>query len=164
MRALSIRIRNTCVHWAYYASETNACNEHTHQVQVLMRVLSICISSLCGYCANASVPRMLSISGNIPSLKRSLQNMLKSEHTWSNWCVHWAYASGINACTELMYKKPMRAMSILRIRSLCLHWAYASVAYAWFEHTHKELMRLLSSEHVDHSISIRNLCVFSACA
>jgi hypothetical protein len=57
MRALSIRIRNLCVHWAY-ASGTYTCTEHTHQE--LMLVLSIRIS----------VTRMLSISVKIQEIEK----------------------------------------------------------------------------------------------
>ncbi len=58
-----------------------------------------------------------------------------------NRCVHWAYASGTNACTG---RSPF---------IIC--WAYASGAGAYAEHTGRELMRALS-------VRVRNWCSRSA--
>ncbi len=87
-----------------------------------------------------------------------------------NWCVHWACASGADACTEHARQELMRTLSI-RFRNWWLHWAYAlgtnvcteripfkkCWAYAsgndvYPEHTGQELMHSLS-------IWVRNWCV-----
>ncbi len=60
-----------------------------------------------------------------------------------NWCVHWAYASGTNVCTEL---SPFKTC-----------WAYASETDAYPEHTGQELIRALS-------MRVRNWCARSSCA
>ncbi len=93
MHALSIWVRNWCMHWAYmsgtnasterspfktcwaYTSGTDAYPEHTHHY--LMRILSVSVK--------------------IPNLKRFPQNMLIM--CIRNWWVHLAYASGTDACT-----------------------------------------------------------------
>ncbi len=48
-----LRIRNLCLHRAYTPGN-DAVEEHMHQV--LMRVLSICITNLCGCRAYRSIP------------------------------------------------------------------------------------------------------------
>ncbi len=85
--AMSIRIRNGCMHWAY-TSGTNVCTEHTYQE--LMRALSICIKYLC--CTE----------------QWSLQNILSIRIR--NRCVHWAYAPGTYACTEYTRKEILRLL------------------------------------------------------
>ncbi len=79
-------------------------------------------------------------------------------------CVHWAYASGTDVCTEHTHQVLMRALAkfpsnmlSIRIRNWCVHWAYASGTDVCTERTHQELMRALS-------IHIRNLCVHWAYA
>jgi len=78
-----------------------------------------------------------------------------------NWCVHWACASGADACTEHARQELMRTLSI-RVRNWCVHWAYvlatnvcteripfkkcwayASGNDAYPEHTGQELMHSL---------------------
>jgi hypothetical protein len=60
-----------------------------------------------------------------------------------NWCVHWAYTSGTNTCTE---RSPFKTSC-----------AYASGTDTYPEHTSQELMCMLS-------IRISSLRVCSACA
>ncbi len=71
---------------------------------------------------------MLSISVKIPNLKRSLQSMLSIRVR--NWCVHWAYARGTDACTKRTRQELMRALSV-RVRNCCVRWACAS-KIKWF--------------------------------
>jgi hypothetical protein len=73
-----------------------------------------------------------------------------------NWCVHWAYASGTDACTERPRQEPMRALSV-RARNWCVHWASASGTDACTERMRQELMRALS-------VRVRNRCVHWAYA
>ena len=87
-----------------------------------------------------------------------------------NWCVHWACASGADACTEHARQELIRTLSI-RVRNWCVHWAYvlgtnvctecipfkkcwayASGNDAYPEHTGQELMHSLN-------IRVRNWCV-----
>ena len=87
-----------------------------------------------------------------------------------NWCVHWACASGADACPEHALQELMRTLSI-RVRNWCVHWAYvlatnvcteriplkkcwayASGNDAYPEHTGQELMHSLN-------IRVRNWCI-----
>jgi hypothetical protein len=59
-------------------------------------------------------------------------------------CMHWAYASCSNACTERspskhaqhMHQELMRTLSI-QVRNWCVCWAYISGIDAYPEHTHQ---------------------------
>ncbi len=93
-----------------------------------------------------------------------------------NWCLHCAYLSRTDACTEHMHQEMMPGLSIY-IKNWCMHWAYASGTNmctehtyeiwngpfktcrtcaagtdAYPEHVHQKLMCLLS-------IHVRNWCV-----
>ncbi len=59
-----------------------------------------------------------------------------------NWCMHWAYASGTDACTEHAHQE------------LMLTWANESGTGACTEHTHQEQMRAQStapSKYAEHT-------------
>jgi hypothetical protein len=146
MHMLSMRLRNSCMHWAYYASGTHVCIKHMHQEQIC--TLSICIRNSCVQWAYAS--------GTYACTEHTHQKL--SMLRIRNLCVNWAYhASGTYACTEHTHQELMRALST-HVRYLCVNWAYyASGTYACTEHTHQELMRALS-------IHIRYLCMHWAYA
>jgi hypothetical protein len=74
MHVLSICIRNSCVHWAYYTSGTFVCTEHTHQV--LMRALTIHVRNLCSCWAYSSIPSDDQYKRKNFKLNTALQNML----------------------------------------------------------------------------------------
>ncbi len=136
VRAFSIlRIRNSCMHWAYYASGTYACTEHTHQK--LMHALSIHIRNLCVRWAYASGTYALSI--------------LRIRYL----CTHWAYASETYACSEHTHQELMRVLSICT-KNLYGCWAYTSVpcAYAQHKHNNSKLEKVPSML----SIRVRNSC------
>ncbi len=44
-------------------------------------------------------------------------------YVFRNWCVHWAYASGIDAYVSILF------------RNWCVHWAYATGTNACTEHS-----------------------------
>jgi hypothetical protein len=117
---LSVRIRNWCMRWAY-KSGTGACTEHTDQV--LMR-------------AQGAVP-----SKHAEHTQQELMRTLSIQVR--NWCVHWAYASGTNACT-LHRVQSLQNMLSIRIRNGCVPWAYRSGTDACTEPTSQELMPTLS--------------------
>ncbi len=106
--------------------------------------------------------RMLSIRISFPIFQMFILYTLSMRVR--NWFMHWACASGTDACTEHVRQELMRKLSI-RVRNWCVHWAYASGTNACTEripiknaeHTHQELMRTLS-------IRVRNWCVCSAFA
>ncbi len=137
---MSIHIRNLYISWAC-ASGTVALSEQ--MCPELMRTLSICKQFL---------TRMLSVK--IPTLKRSFQNMMSM--CVGIWCMHWAYASGTDAFTELtrpelictlehtnqflsrsikIWKGPFKKymLSIL-IMYWCIPWACASGTVELAEH------------------------------
>ncbi len=146
-------LRPLCASWAY-GSGTDGHPECARQE--LMRTLSISISSLRACSACASVFLFL--------ILYTLSMRVRK------WCVHWACASGTDACIEHARQELMNTLSI-RARNWCVHWAYgsgtnacteriplkkcwayASGTDAYPEHTGQELMRSLS-------IRVRNWCV-----
>jgi hypothetical protein len=58
-----------------------------------------------------------------------------------NWCVHWTYASGTNACTE---GSPLKNMLNICVRNCFVPWACASGTDVCTEHARQELMHTLS--------------------
>ncbi len=84
MRALSIRVRNWCVPWAY-ASVSDAHAQHAHQFSYFLNVHFV-------YPQHARKELMRALSMRV-----------------RNWCVRWAYESGTGACTEHTHQALMRA-------------------------------------------------------
>jgi hypothetical protein len=135
--------------WAY-GSGTDTCTERAHQE--LMRILTKGISSLRTCSAYASVLPYLKGSFCISSAC-ALGTDACTEHAYQElmhalsihmmcalsirvrtWCMHWAYVSGTNGCTD---HSPFKTC-----------WTYASGTGAYPErtrkHTCQELMRTLS--------------------
>ncbi len=154
MRALSMRVRNWCVHWAG-ASGTDAYAEHTSQE--LVRALSIRIRYL-------FVHRAHSLQKNAEHTHQELMHTLSIRVR--NWCIRWAYESGTDLYPEHTHQFLMRMLSISikilnlkevptnhaehtrneLVRMLSIHvrnwyvcWAYALVPYAYAQHARQKL-------------------------
>ncbi len=125
MRALRMRVRNWCVHWAY-TSGTDGCTEHTRQVSAQSQclrpqcwALSILVRNWCICWAYASVPvaypwAYASVSYAYDQHKRKNSKFEKvplknTDHVRKelmgalsmrvrNWCMNWAYTSEIIWC------------------------------------------------------------------
>jgi hypothetical protein len=104
IRALSIRVRTWFLHWAY-GSGTDTCTEHTSQELIL--ALSAQVPS-----KHAEHTRQELMSDEYP--ERTCQKLMRTLSVRvRNWCVRWAYVSGIDAypertCQELMHTVSMR--------------------------------------------------------
>ncbi len=130
-RALSIRVRNWCVHWAS-ASDTNACSERSpfktcwayasgtdafpeHMGQELMRLLSIRIRNWCVPWVYESVSytydqhmRKNSKFEKVPSkhADHMLRELMRALRVCvRNWCVHWACTSGTDVHAQRVHQK-----------------------------------------------------------
>ncbi len=141
MRALSMRVRNWCVHCAC-TSGTDVYAEHTSQE--LVRALSICVR------ANACTEGIpfkkcwAYASGTDAYPDHTGQELM---HLLSirvrNWCIPWAYASVFYVYALHKHKNSKFEKVPSKHAEQC-------------EHACKELMRALS-------LRVRNWCAGSAC-
>jgi hypothetical protein len=102
-----------------------------------MRTLSIKVRNWCTPWPYAAVPYTHAQHAH-KFCHFSNVHFVYHQHTCKDWCVHWAYTSGTNACTQ---HSPFKTC-----------WAYASGTDAYPEHTGQELMHSLS-------IRVRNWCI-----
>jgi hypothetical protein len=142
-----------------------------------IRILSICISFLCACsaCASLFLFFLMLILYTISICIR-------------NWCVHWAYASGTNVCTEgtiKFVKAPTRhaehmRQELMRTLSVCIRnwcycwadasgteaypWAYASVSYSYARYKCNNSNFFLKFLQTMLSIWVRNWCMHWECA
>jgi hypothetical protein len=109
MHALSIGVRNWCVHALSICVINYACTER----KSLKNILSICVRNWCLSWAYASVSYVYA------QHKRKIPNLKGPFKTF------WAYVEGADACTERASQELMRALSVL-IRNWCTRSACIS--------------------------------------
>ncbi len=122
-------LRPLCTRWAY-RSGTDAHPERA------------------GQCTHQFLTPMLSMRISFPIFQSFILYTLSMRVR--KWCLHWACASGTDACIEHAHQELMRTLSI-RVWNWCVHWAYATRQV--LTHAQSAFLQRM------RSIRIRNWCV-----